>query len=133
MVVNPLQTFIFEQVIGLYLIIMAIIMLARANYYRNVIRDLTADKTLILVSASLFLVLGLIVVVLHNLWDFKFNVIVTIVGWLIVIKAVLLLAFPEYMIQLSKKLYKGNYYYFMAIFEAIIGLLLLVHSYYFFS
>ncbi|STX29258.1 Integral membrane protein (PIN domain superfamily) [Legionella beliardensis] len=132
MIPTPLHSFLIEQVLGLYLIIMAIVMIARADYYRNVLKDLTANRALVMVSASLTLVLGLIMVVIHNIWEVRFGLIITLVAWLILIKAVLWLAVPEFMANLIKRFSIGSLYVTAAI-AGIIGILLLTHAYHVFG
>jgi hypothetical protein len=129
---SPLHSFIIEQVLGLYLLIMAIIIAARTGYYRNVVKDLVANKALVLVSASFTLVIGLIMIVIHNLWLVRFDLLVTIIAWLIVIKAILWLAFPEFMANLIKKFTKTGMYIAAGI-QALIGILLLTQAYHVFN
>jgi uncharacterized membrane protein len=133
MVPSPLHSYIIEQVLGLYMLIMAIIMIARADYYRKLVYDMTADKNTLFVSAMFTLIFGLILIVVHNNWIMRFDLLVTIIAWLIVIKAILWLALPEYMMGVSKKLYKDNMYYVMAVVAGIIGIILLIHGYHAFG
>ncbi|WP_419418771.1 hypothetical protein ACNVED_09430 [Legionella sp. D16C41] len=133
MITSPLQSYIIEQVLGLYLLIMAIVMIARADYYRKIVREVSIDKDLIFVSAMFSLIFGLIMIVVHNIWAWRFELIATIVAWLVVIKAVLWLAIPEHMTALSKKVYKDNMYYVMAVIAGIIGIILLIHAYHAFG
>ncbi|MGQ3889056.1 hypothetical protein ACQUW5_08495 [Legionella sp. CNM-1927-20] len=130
---SPLHSYIIEQVLGLYMLIMAIIMIARADYYRKLVRDLPADRNFVFVSAMFTLIFGLIMVVVHNIWHWRFELLATIIAWIIVIKAILWLAIPEYMVAASKRLYKDNMYYVMAVIAAIIGVILLIHSFHAFG
>ncbi|WP_131781484.1 hypothetical protein [Legionella gresilensis] len=133
MLPSPLHSFIIEEVLGLYMLIMAIIMIARADYYRKLVRELPADRNFIFVTAMFTLIFGLIMIVTHNIWHWRFEVVATIIAWLIVIKAILWLALPEYMVALSKRIYKNNMFYVMAVISGIIGIILLVHAYHAFG
>ncbi|STX51802.1 Integral membrane protein (PIN domain superfamily) [Legionella busanensis] len=133
MTTGPLHSYIIEQVLGLYMLIMAIIMIARADYYRKVVRDLSADKNTVFVSAMFALIFGLIMVVIHNIWEWRFELLATIIAWVVLLKAIFWLALPEYMLALSRKVYKDNMYYVMAVIAGIIGIILLIHAYHSFG
>lgn len=126
------HSFILAQALGLFLLIMAIIMLSRAQYYKNLIQNLVLDNGVIFVGASFLLLLGLFFVIVHNIWVAEPRVIVTIISWLILIEAVLWLAIPEYMLELCKKIYAGPGYYIIAVIMTIIGLLVLTKGFYLF-
>ncbi|MDP1604150.1 MAG: hypothetical protein Q8M03_12900 [Legionella sp.] len=130
MIVNePLHSLVIAHVIGLYLIIMAIIMIARADYYRGMLGKLQGDSGIIPVSASFGLVLGLIMVVIHNTWIWDTEILITIVSWIILIKSILWLSFPEKMVAIAKVIYSGKLYYVMATIAVLIGLALLTHGF----
>lgn len=127
---EPLHGLIFAQVIGLFLVIMTIIMVVRADYYRKLMMNLNADSGLIPVSASIVLVFGLSLIVMHNVWVWESDTLITIVAWVLVIKSVLWLALPERMVVMSHKLYGSYMYYIVAFIIAVVGVLLMTHGYY---
>lgn len=125
-----LHSILLEQIFGFYLLIMAIIMIARAGYYRRLINNLQGDNPLVMIMASLYLLLGIAMVVVHNLWFWRFELIITIIAWLIVIKSILWLSIPEKMARMSRDLYNSPFYYVSAVIGAIIGIVLLAHGFY---
>ena len=48
-----------------------------------------------LVSGFIYLPFGLFIVLTHNDWDLSPSVIVTLIGWLILVKCVVLLLYPQ--------------------------------------
>ena len=56
----------------------------------------------IFVVASLLLPLGLSVIWIHNEWVFDFPVIVTLVGWAVVIKCFLWMVLPKQLVKIIK-------------------------------
>lgn len=52
-------------------------------------------KLVCLVSGFIYLPLGLFLVLTHNDWELSPSVIVTLLGWLIVIKCLVLLLYPQ--------------------------------------
>lgn len=108
-------------------------MIARAEHYRAFLHKLKSDNGLIPVAASCALVVGLSMIVVHNLWYWRAEVLVTIISWLLALGAILWLSIPERMLALSKSACRGNYYYVMAGLAILLGMLLLTHGYYIFK
>lgn len=124
------HSYILGQIFGLYLIIMAIIMLARARYYRDMIRNLKPVSGSVVFGATYGLLLGLFLITVHNHWVWEPDVIVTFLAWLILIKSILWLAYPEAMLRFAKKAYTGKSYYVIIGIAAILGILLMARGYY---
>ncbi|KTD19025.1 hypothetical protein [Legionella jordanis] len=124
------HSYFLAQIVGMYFLIMAIIMLARVNFYRRIITGLTGNYGTIVVAASFALIVGLIMVLTHNFWLWTPHVMVTIVGWLILIKAILWLSIPDTMAAISKQVFNGVGYYVAVAIMAIIAIILLTSGFY---
>ncbi len=125
-----LHSFILAQVFGLYLIIMAVILLSRVKFYREFIQNLTTNSGGLVTGASVGLMLGILLVVIHNNWVMAPQVFVTIICWYVLIKSILWLSFPERMLAMTKRLFAGKGYYFMVAMMAIMGYILLTEGFY---
>lgn len=127
------HSYLIAQIIGFYLVIMAITMLARVNFYRRILMGISGDYATILVFASFGLAVGLIMVLTHNFWMWRTDILlVTLLGWLILIKSILWLSIPDTMAAISKRVYAGAGYYVVVAIMAIIGILLLSKGFYLF-
>lgn len=126
------HSFLFAQVLGLYLIIMAIIMLSRVQFYRQFVMNLKASSGAVIVAASFALLFGLFMVDIHNIWVLEPRLIITLLGWFIVIKSILWLSIPEKMSSFSKRLFAGAGYYVVVVIVAIIGIFLATKGFYLF-
>ena len=49
-------------------------------------------------------VIGLLIVIYHNRWTKSWAVLITILGWLALIKGILLIAFPQFVHSLSERM-----------------------------
>jgi hypothetical protein len=126
-------SFVIAQVFGMYLVVMAIILASRGTYYRSVLADLDARRLPILSNASVWLLIGLFILLIHNFWIWQPHVLlVTILGWLIVIKSVMWLAAPESMAKMTRRCYSGAGYYIKVAIMAIYGVALLSKGFYFY-
>lgn len=129
---ESLHTFFLAQSMGLYLLIAGIIMLARADYYRDMLTHLKEGSSSIVVAATFGLILGIALVLVHNIWIWESEVIITLIAWFLLIKSVLWLGFPEAMVSYSKKVYSKFGYYFVSVLAVILGMVLMSHGFYHF-
>jgi hypothetical protein len=62
--------------------------------YSNVLKEFIANRALIFLTGMLALLAGVAIVNIHNVWVPDWRVIVTVLGWLLVLRGVMLLVFP---------------------------------------
>lgn len=120
---------LLSQVFGLYLLIMAIIMLSRQSFYRELIMNINPKGPGAFISAAWGLLLGLLMVLMHNVWVMEPRVLVTLLGWVILFKSVMWLSMPDCMASMAKKVYAGNGFYVAVIVMAVLGMMLLSNSF----
>lgn len=126
---EPLHTLLLAQAIGLYLLFIGIIMVARASYYQQVLTHLKAGSSSIVLAGSFGLILGIFLVLVHNIWIAESEVLITLIAWLVLIKSLLWLSFPEAMVVYSQRMYSGWRYYLLAFIAAAIGVTLMAHGF----
>ena len=125
-----------ETVIGSALLIWGIAVLVNKhviNVYMETFTNVEENEILIYFIASLFLILGLITVWVHNDWYLDTTILVTLIGWCLTLKSSLWLLFPKYFSKMTKQcsvftshsLFRWSY----GIFVIIIGLLILYKYY----
>jgi hypothetical protein len=73
---------------------MAAGMLMEGETYSSLLKEFIASRALIFITGILALTAGLAIVNAHNLWVRDWRVMVTILGWLLVLRGVMLLVFP---------------------------------------
>jgi len=57
---------------------------------------MTENKSFVISTGYISLLLGLATVVLHNVWVWDWKVAITILGWSTLIKGILKIGFPEF-------------------------------------
>lgn len=129
---ESIHTIFLAQAIGLYLLIVAIIMLTRVSYYQEILTHLKAGSSTVVVTAALGLIMGIIIVLTHHVWTTESEVLVTLVGWFLLIKSICWLSIPEFMVKLTHTVYSGWGYYVAAILAGVIGVVLCAHGFYLF-
>ena len=69
--------------------------------YQKMIEDVMNNAALLYLGGFLALLFGLLIVLSHNVWVASWVVIITVFGWLSLIKGVLLLVCPGAMVKMS--------------------------------
>ena len=62
--------------------------------YSNVLKEFIANRALIFLTGILALLAGVAIINVHNVWVPDWRVIVTVLGWLLVLRGIMLLVFP---------------------------------------
>ena len=90
------HTVFLARLFGLYCLIMATAMLWQREAFVNIVHAFVADAPLVLIAGVFTLFGGLTLVLLHNYWSGgTLPVIITLIGWLTLIKAVVLVVLPS--------------------------------------
>lgn len=95
-----------ENVAGIGLVIWGLALLANKyiiKSFYDTFMDIEKNESLVYLTASAFLFVGLVTVWVHNDWYLSSTVIVTVLGWVIAIKSSLWLSFPRFLSGLVKK------------------------------
>ena len=72
------------------------------DYYRRLTDDMYKNAALTYLTGFMTVILGFLIVHHHNLWGREWNVLITVMGWLALIKGVLLIVFPRFIQRLSE-------------------------------
>ena len=106
----------FAQLWGSFFIIFGLLALITKQLGRTI--EMTEDKAFVISTGYVSLLMGLVTVILHNVWIADWRVAITILGWSTLIKGIMKIGFPEY-IHKQAQAFKSQ-----QILEAIILLLL---------
>jgi len=83
------------RVMGIYLLVMSIAMFTRKQQFQEMIELFEKNPTCMTVAMIMTLILGIMIVVSHNVWVMGWPVVITILGWWMLIKGLLRLFFPK--------------------------------------
>ncbi len=112
---------------GWYCIIFFLILSFNPQKIKEIIDDLQDQKFTILIS-FICITVGLINVLIHNIWEANVSIIVTIIGWISLIKGILLFANPKKAIKKIKEL-NFKLIQVVYVFLFFIGIILLNAAY----
>lgn len=72
------------------------------DYYRRLADDMYKNAALTYMMGFMAVIVGFLIVHYHNLWGRDWTVLITIIGWLSLIKGVLIIVFPKFIQRLSE-------------------------------
>ena len=72
------------------------------DYYRRLADDLYKNVALTYMMGFMALIVGFLIVHYHNLWVRDWTILVTIIGWLSLIKGIFIIVFPKLIRRLSE-------------------------------
>lgn len=93
-------TIFFIKFFGYFFFLMSATLLI-SKEGREAILDVATDHSFIISTGFLSLMLGLPVIILHNEWSFSVVGLVTVIGWMSVLKGVIRIAKPSYVAKLT--------------------------------
>jgi hypothetical protein len=118
-----MDTSIFlAKALGLYFIIFSIILLINSRKIQNYIIEMSVGPFM-LFSGMIALIIGILMVVSHNVWESDWRVAITLIGWIILIKGIVRLLFPEYSFRMVKDFVENTVaFYITDVLILILGL-----------
>lgn len=115
----------FARVLGPYLMIGCITAAARTSEMSAVLSDFAANALWPWVAGSVVLLGGLVVIALHSYWRGPAAIVVSVLGWLIALRGLLLLAFPAAFTSMAQSMIgMGDLWRAVCIVFAAMGLYL---------
>jgi hypothetical protein len=116
-------TIFLARLIGLFTVLLIAALLLRGS---AMVETAIADRPLMLTYAIISLAIGLAMILGHNVWSSGvLPVVVTLVGWLILAKGLLLLFLtPEALTQFFERMHYGEHIYIYVAPSLVIGLYL---------
>lgn len=116
-----LSIFVAQLAAIIYLAI-GVGILVDKKYYSKLFEGFIKDMTAMYLGGFVALAVGFSLVTFHNDWVKSWEVLVTILGWLALIKGVMLLAFPTTFIKMAKPWLKAKYFGSFAFVAVVLGL-----------
>jgi len=77
------------------------------DYYKNIMDDTFKNSGVRLLFGIFTMLIGFLIVNYHNFWVKDWTVLITIVGWISILKGVFLIAFPDAIQNFSRSVFKS--------------------------
>lgn len=114
-----------SKVMGVYFVIVSLALLLNMRVFAGYVGDLINDAPLMFVTGFFTLIIGIMLVVSHNIWKWDWRVIITIISWIILIKGASILFCPNVIDQLSRLFVQNTHFAYAAgALDLFLGLIL---------
>ena len=111
------------QIFSVVYLAIGVGMLVNPAFYKKMFSDFVDNAGVLYMGGITALVVGLLIIMFHNTWTKNLSVIITIIGWLALIKGVVILIFPKAMVALAKSIVNSpKFMKIEAILVIIVGL-----------
>ncbi|OBH19977.1 MULTISPECIES: hypothetical protein [unclassified Mycobacterium] len=115
----------FSRVLGPFLVIVDVTAVARASDMQSLLSQFEANSMWTFVTGAFILLVGLSIVAAHRSWKGAAAAIVSLLGWLIVLRGVLLVAFPRFFASLADDMIGAQAWWItLCVIFALVGLYL---------
>jgi len=123
-------TVFLGQIIGIFWIVMGLAVIVHKQRFKKIFTDILDKPALLAMSGFVTLVIGSILVVTHNIWGWSFQGLITLIGWIILIQAILRLLFPMWLVKKGKRMLQKNALLVLGWIILIVGLFIGYMSFY---
>ncbi len=115
----------FAQLWGSFFIIFGLLFIITKQLGKTI--EMTDNKAFVISTGYITLLMGLVTVILHNVWVADWRVAITILGWSTLIKGIQKIGFPEFIHKQAQRFKKRQW--LSAVFMIILGAWLLWMSF----
>lgn len=117
-----LTSIFLAKAIGLYFVIISLSILIKTERFQDIIKKFIDSDTEMLTSGFFTLILGIIMVLFHNVWTLDWRVFVTLISWIVMIKGILLINYPPTIWKRLVEFYHSRNLRIIAVIYLVVGL-----------
>ena len=100
------NTIVLAKLVGPIMVFAGLGIAINKKLIKELLEDFIKSTGLMFLAGMFAAVIGMLMVTSHTLWNSVPAVILTVLGWMSVLKGALLMISPQHMIQLTKKMKK---------------------------
>lgn len=126
-----MQTSIFlAKLLGPMFILVGVAILFRPQAFGALLQDFMESRILMYLAGVLGLLAGLALVLTHDVWALDWRLIITLIGWASVVRAVVTIFRPQQIMWIGSKFLEHRRLFFgAAVVDLVIGLVLSYFGY----
>ena len=118
------KSIFLARVLGLYMTIIALALFINPDYF-TIFNGMINNLPLVILAGVISLVIGILLIVGHNIWVRDWRVVVTLVGWTVFLKGLVNTVFPNGVFSINHYIMTSNTAYYTSItVTLLIGLFL---------
>ncbi|WP_058535129.1 hypothetical protein [Legionella saoudiensis] len=107
------------KAMGIYLLIVSLSIFINMHSFVNLVNEMTKNEPLLFVTGFFTLIIGILLVLSHNIWQWDWRVLITVIAWLTLLKGASLILHPAMLYT-----YTATINYITAAIDVILGVIL---------
>jgi uncharacterized membrane protein len=131
MLSEQMQTSIFiAQLLGPIFVVVGVALLAKPQMFRTILQEFIRSATLLYLAGFIGLLGGMAMVLAHNVWVPNWRLIITLIGWVTIVRAVITIFQPQWLVAAGAAILDHRGVFLgAAVMNLIIGLVLSYFGY----
>ena len=114
-------TLFFAKLWGAFFVVFGSLFIATRQLGKTI--EMTDDRAFVISTGYITFLMGLVTVILHNVWTWDWPVVITIIGWSTLLKGISKIGFPEMIHEQAQRFQKKQW--LSAVFLLTLGVWLL--------
>lgn len=120
------MSIILAKILGFYFLAIGLAFFINTDRFKDMYRQVSRDENFLFLGGVIALLIGSVIISLHNVWVLGWPVIITILGWWSLIKGFALLATKDFIKMFSFLENQSNIFYKgLSLFYVVLGAFLL--------
>ncbi|MGO9768651.1 MAG: hypothetical protein ACLPSW_03680 [Roseiarcus sp.] len=118
-----MQTSLFvAKLLGPMFLVVGAALLSRPDAFRALLREFVASGVLMYLAGFFGLLAGLALIIVHNVWALDWRLVITLIGWASLVRALVTIFRPQAIVSIADRLieYKGAFRA-AAVIDLVIG------------
>ncbi|HTS38978.1 MAG TPA: hypothetical protein VMH84_00355 [Xanthobacteraceae bacterium] len=125
----PTSLFI-AKLLGPMFVVVGVALLFKREAFRTLLQEFVRSPTLLYLAGFLGLLAGLALLLTHNLWVLDWRLMITLIGWITLVRALITIFSPQWIVGTSQKLLEHRGIFLgAALANLMIGLVLSYFGY----
>jgi len=119
------------KLLGPVYVLVGVALFFKRQMFRAILQDFAGSPTLIYLAGFMGLLSGLALVLTHNFWTPDWRLLITLIGWIAIIRALATLFVPHYIVAVAVRIVKRPRWFLVAgVLNLAIGLTLSYFGYF---
>lgn len=118
------------KALGIFFLVVGLAVLVNRKTYKKADMGLLNNQPVTLVFGMVIMLAALLMVVKHNVWELSYVGLITLIGWIALLKGAVIVLIPDLLDVLRKKTFGDGWYWVGGIIWFLVGVCLSYHGFF---
>ncbi|KKT01265.1 MAG: hypothetical protein UV76_C0001G0023 [Candidatus Nomurabacteria bacterium GW2011_GWA2_43_15] len=102
-------TLLVAKVLGVYLVVSGLFLLIKGKTVPHLLKDFFEHPAVVYLTGAILIFLSSMYLIQYNVWDGTWHTLVTLFVWIVLLKGVTYILFPQALSELAVKRFKNSF------------------------